>query len=105
MGLGSGVAVSSSVVRRSGSDPVLLWLWCRAAALAPVRPLAWEPHMPRVQPQKAKRKKKIVFRTPENTVLLGTYKNHIILSLFLLFFPKLGFRLENLPKYFLSKSS
>ena len=31
-------------------DPVLLWLWCRPAAAAPVGPLAWEPHMPRVQP-------------------------------------------------------
>ena len=24
-------------------DPALLWLWCRAAAAAPVRPLGWEP--------------------------------------------------------------
>ena len=24
-------------------DPVLLWLWCRPAAIAPIRPLAWEP--------------------------------------------------------------
>ena len=24
-------------------DPVLLWLWCRLAATAPIRPLAWEP--------------------------------------------------------------
>ena len=24
-------------------DPVLLWLWCRLAAVAPIRPLAWEP--------------------------------------------------------------
>ena len=23
-------------------DPVLLWLWCRPAAIAPIRPLAWE---------------------------------------------------------------
>ena len=23
-------------------DPVLLWLWCRPAATAPIRPLAWE---------------------------------------------------------------
>ena len=22
---------------------VLLWLWCRPAATAPIRPLAWEP--------------------------------------------------------------
>ena len=24
-------------------DPALLWLWCRPAATAPNRPLAWEP--------------------------------------------------------------
>ena len=23
-------------------DPALLWLWCRLAATAPIRPLAWE---------------------------------------------------------------
>ena len=26
-----------------GSDPELLWLWCRLVATAPIRPLAWEP--------------------------------------------------------------
>ena len=29
--------------RRRGSDLVLLWLWYRPAATAPIRPLAWEP--------------------------------------------------------------
>ena len=29
--------------RRCGSDPVLLWLWRRLAATAPIGPLAWEP--------------------------------------------------------------
>ena len=43
MGQGSGAAVSWGVGRRHGSDPVLLWLWCRPAAVAPIRPLAWEP--------------------------------------------------------------
>ena len=37
------VAVSCIVGRRCGSDPVLLWLWYRLAAVAPMRPLAWEP--------------------------------------------------------------
>ena len=27
---------------RCGSDPTLLWLWCRPTAIAPIRPLAWE---------------------------------------------------------------
>jgi len=26
-----------------GSDSVLLWLWPKLAATAPIRPLAWEP--------------------------------------------------------------
>ena len=39
---GSGVAVSCGVGCRHGSDPVLLWLWCRLAAAALIRPLAWE---------------------------------------------------------------
>ena len=27
---------------RHGSDPELLWLWCRSAAVSPIWPLAWE---------------------------------------------------------------
>ena len=26
-----------------GLDPVLLWLWCRPVATAPIGPLDWEP--------------------------------------------------------------
>ena len=40
---GSGVVGSPGVVCRCGSDLVLLWLWCRQAAAARIRPLAWEP--------------------------------------------------------------
>ena len=43
MGSGSGVAVSCGVGCRCGLDPPLLWLWCRLAAAALIRPLAWEP--------------------------------------------------------------
>ena len=38
-----GIAVSSGVGCRYGSDLALLWLWCRPVAVAPIRPLAWEP--------------------------------------------------------------
>ena len=38
----SGIAMSSGVGHRCGWDPVLLWLWCRPAAAAPIQPLAWE---------------------------------------------------------------
>ena len=41
--LGSSVAVSCGVGCRRGLDPVLLWLWRRPVAVAPIRPLAWEP--------------------------------------------------------------
>ena len=35
--------MSCGVGCRCGSDPVWLWLWCRAAATAPIGSLAWEP--------------------------------------------------------------
>ena len=34
--------MSCGVGCRRGSDPTLLWLWCRLVATAPIRPLAWE---------------------------------------------------------------
>ena len=34
--------VSSRVGCRPGSNPTLLWLWCRLAAVASIWPLAWE---------------------------------------------------------------
>ena len=43
VGKGSDVAVSYGVGHRHGSDPALLWLWCRLAAIALIQPLAWEP--------------------------------------------------------------
>jgi len=38
--------VSCGVGHRHGSDLALLWLWCRPAAVAPIRPLGWEPPYP-----------------------------------------------------------
>ena len=35
-------AVNCGIGRRHGSDPILLWLWCRLAAAALIRPLAQE---------------------------------------------------------------
>ena len=43
VGWGSGVAISCGVGCRRGLDPELLWLWPRPAAVALIRPLAWEP--------------------------------------------------------------
>ena len=35
--------MSYGVGQRLGSDPTLLWLWCRPAAIVLIGPLAWEP--------------------------------------------------------------
>ena len=35
--------MSCGVGRRRVLDPMLLWLWHRPAAAAPIGPLAWEP--------------------------------------------------------------
>ena len=39
-------------------DLVLLWLWCRLAAAAPIQPLAWEPPYAVGVAIKSKKKKK-----------------------------------------------
>ena len=60
--------MSCAVGHRCGSDLVSLGLWCRPAAAAPIRPLAWEP--PYVagaalkrQKDKKTKKKKLSFLT------------------------------------------
>ena len=48
--------MSCGVGRRHGLDPILLWLWCRLVATAPVRPLAWEsPYMAGAALEKTKK--------------------------------------------------
>ena len=45
--------------QRRGSDPVLLWLWCRPAAAAPIQPLAWKhPYATGVDLKGRKKKRK-----------------------------------------------
>ena len=49
----------SGVGRRRGLDPVLLRLWCRPAAVAPIRPLALEPpYTALAAPKRPKKEKK-----------------------------------------------
>ena len=50
--------MSCGVGHRCGSDPVLLQLWCRLAAVAPMRPLAWKPPYATGVAVKSKKKKK-----------------------------------------------
>ena len=74
-------------VADAGSDPRLLWLWCRPLVTAPIRPLAWEPPyvvgaaQGKAKRQKKKKKKKdklgepyqLLFKTKQNKTknLLG----------------------------------
>ena len=48
--------MSCGAGRRCGSDLVLLWLWCKLAAVAPIRPLAWD--LPYAMGAALKKKKK-----------------------------------------------
>ena len=50
--------MSCGVACRRGSDLALLWLWCRPAAVAPIKPLAWEPPCATSVALKSKKKKK-----------------------------------------------
>ena len=51
--------MSCGVGHRCGSDLALLWLWCRLAATAPIRLLAWElPYAAGVAIKKKKGKEK-----------------------------------------------
>ena len=53
---GANVVASFSVGHRHSLDVVLLWLWCRPAAVALIQPLAWE--LPCVEGAALKRQKK-----------------------------------------------
>ena len=49
--------MSCDVGGRRGLNLALLWLWCRLAAIALIRPLAWEPpHVPCVALKRKKKK-------------------------------------------------
>ena len=60
---GSGFAVSCRVGHRHGSYLVFLWLWCKPAAVALIRPLLWEPAYAAGEALKSKKKKKSLFWT------------------------------------------
>ena len=73
---GSGMVTSCSVSCRHGSDVVLLRLWQSLAAIAPIRPLAWEPPyatgaaLKRKQQQQQQQKpKKPIFTIQNNNKL------------------------------------
>ena len=57
-GLGIRCCPNCSIGHRLSLDPALLWLWCRPAAAALIRPLTWEfPYAVGVALKRQKKKK------------------------------------------------
>ena len=66
--------MSCGVGCRHGSDLALLWLWHRAAATAPIRPLSWEPSDAMgaaLKDKRPKKKKKKLIRSLKRYLLHG----------------------------------
>ena len=79
--------MSCGVGHSHGLNPELLWLWCRLAGVALIRPLAWEPpYAVRVAlkiPKKKKRISNFHLNVPDERNLTKTTKkeNYIPMSL------------------------
>ena len=61
--------MSCGVGRRRGSDLALLWLWPRPAAVAPIRPLAWE--LPRAAGAAPKKQKKLILKKSSHCAVMN----------------------------------
>ena len=59
--------MSCGVGRKCSLDLMLLWLWCRPAATALIRPLAWEPPYAMSMALKRQKKKLIYFEVVLDT--------------------------------------
>ena len=68
--------MSCGVGCRRGSDPTLLWLWCRLAATALIKPLAWEPpYASGAALEKTKKKSGFLFH---HSILIAKYVGQVI---------------------------
>ena len=69
--------MSCGVGLRCGSDPALLWPWCRLAAVAPIWPLAWECPYASGAALKSKKKKKNKVKAEIIRITLGFHLSHL----------------------------
>ena len=67
--------MSHGIGHRHGSDPALLWLWCRPAASATTEPLAWELPYAVGMALKKTPPKKIFFNAQGHTV--GKWQHNV----------------------------
>ena len=70
--------MSCGVGCRHGSDHTLLWLWCRLAAVPPIRSQAWELSYATSVALKAKKKKKKKFFAMIATTIKALEKKSIL---------------------------
>ena len=61
--------MNCGVGHRLGSDPELLWLWCRLVAVAQIRSLAWEPPSAMGVALRSKKKKKVLKKVHSSSLL------------------------------------
>ena len=73
--------MSCGIGRRRCLDPVLLWLWCRPVAVAPIRPLAWEPPYTEGVALERKKKTKNIELAPHGSewLSLKVYKYFVVM--------------------------
>ena len=77
--------MSCGIGCRNGSDPMLLCLWCRLAAGAPIQSLAWEPPYASGAALKSKRGKKKKKKEKKKQVRKGRVGGYCSMSTELLF--------------------
>ena len=78
--------MSCGVGRRHGLDLVLLWLWRKPAATAPIQPLAWEPlYAVGVAPKSKKQtNKKLNHLTNSSQTFRTQFRCHLLREVFLI---------------------
>ena len=89
--------MSCDVGCRRGSGPLLLWLWCRLAVVALIRPPTWEPpYASGVALKRSKKKKKLSFSSgrlkmlPRSVFIFIQFRIHSNFSFLL--FPRISYR-------------
>ena len=67
--------MSCGVDQRRGSDPALLWLWRKPAAIAPIGPQSWEPLYASGAALKRQKKKKQTKQMRNDGSIMNARKN------------------------------
>ena len=63
--------MSCGVGCRHGSDPVMLWLWGRPTAIAPIQPLTWNLHVVGAAPPTKRHTSLSILIKTENSFKIG----------------------------------